>query len=168
MRRVLPDNQPTICTLNFSHTPQFLFIRMSNTYDVVAGVNVCVAAESATVVGLASGDEVIVPSSAFFSSLAASLRVANIGRGSFDNQQIIIPRNAESLCSSCFSNCGPLSSISSENDSQLRRVESEALSYSALKSITIPRNVEILCPSCFSNCRSLSSISFENGSRLKH
>jgi dTDP-4-amino-4,6-dideoxygalactose transaminase len=51
---------------------------MSKTSVVVAGVNGCVAAGSATVVGLAPGDDVIVPASAFFPSLAASLGVASI------------------------------------------------------------------------------------------
>jgi hypothetical protein len=81
---------------------------------------VCMAGRSATVVGLASGDDVIVPSPAFFPSLSASLRVANIGPDSFEDQSItsiIIPRNAESLCSSCFSDCESFSSISFENDS---------------------------------------------------
>jgi hypothetical protein len=134
MRRELPDNQPTISALNFSHTPQLLF-RMSRADVVIAGVNVRVAAESATFIGLASGD-VIVWSSAFFPSLAASLRVANIDRGSFENQpitSIIIPRNAESLCSSCFADYRSLSSISFENDSQLKRIHSKAFHGSAFE-----------------------------------
>jgi hypothetical protein len=120
---------------------------------------------------LASGHDVIVPSSTFFPSLAANLWVANIGRGSFYSEpitSIIIPRDGESLCLTCFSNCQSLSSISFENDSRLKCIESYAFHDSALKLITIPRNVEILCPSCFYSCRSLSSISFENDSRLKH
>jgi hypothetical protein len=95
---------------------------MSKTSVLIAGVNVCVAGESVTVVGLASGNDGIIPSFAFFPSLATSVRVASIGRGSFESQgiaSIIIPRNAESLCPSCFSNCGSLSSISFESDSQL-------------------------------------------------
>jgi hypothetical protein len=66
------------------------------------------AAGTVTVVGLASRDDVTVPSPTFFPSLAASLRVANIGRGSFENQpitSIIIARNTESLCSSWFAKC---------------------------------------------------------------
>jgi hypothetical protein len=126
-----------------------------------------VAGGMVTVVGLASGIDVIVPSSALFPSLAATLRVANIGRGSFKSDpiiSIIIPRNVESLCLSCFSFC---QSLSFENDSRLRRIESKAFRGSALESITIPRNVEVLCSSCFENCESLSSISFENDSQLK-
>jgi hypothetical protein len=61
MRRVWTDSQPTISTLKFSHIAQFLFIKMSKTYIVIASVKVCVAGGSATVVGLASGDDVIVP-----------------------------------------------------------------------------------------------------------
>jgi hypothetical protein len=102
---------------------------MSKPDVVIAGVNVYVAGGSATVVGLASGDDVIVPSSAFFPSLVASLRVASICQGYFDSQRItsiIIPRNAESLCSYCFSCCESLSSISFENDSRLKRIESNA------------------------------------------
>jgi hypothetical protein len=99
MGRMLTDSQSTISALNFSHRRQFLFIKMSKAYVVIAGVKVCVVDGSATVVGLVSGDDVIVPSSAFFPSLAASLRVANIGPDSLKSQpimSIVIPRNAES------------------------------------------------------------------------
>jgi hypothetical protein len=74
MRCVLPDNQPAISARNFSHTPQVLFIRMSKACVVIAGVNVCVAAGSVTGVGLASEDDIVVPSSFFFPSRAASLQ----------------------------------------------------------------------------------------------
>jgi hypothetical protein len=66
--------------LNFSPASQFLFIRMSNAYLVVAGANVYATLESATVIGLTSEGDVIVPSSAFFPSWAASVRVARSGR----------------------------------------------------------------------------------------
>jgi hypothetical protein len=170
MRGLSPDKSPTISALNFSPTSQFIFIRMSEARVVVAGLNVCAAAQWAIVARLASGDDVIVPSSAFFPSLAASLRIFRIGEHSFSGQpirSIRIPRGVEILCSSCFSYCNSLSSISFENDSRLTRIESGAFYGSALKSITIPRVVEILCSSCFSCCNSLSSISFENDSRLK-
>jgi hypothetical protein len=74
----------------------------------------------------------------------------------------MIPFNIEIICSSCFSYCKSLSSISFENDSRLRRIESDAFFASALESITIHRGVEILSSSCFSYCKSLSSISFES------
>jgi hypothetical protein len=83
MRHALPGNQPTISALHFSHTLQFLFIRMSKADIVIAGLNVCVAERSATIVGRASGDDVIVSSSVFSPSMAATLRVANIGRSYF-------------------------------------------------------------------------------------
>jgi hypothetical protein len=105
MCRLLPDNQPTISTLNFSYTPKSFFIWMSTVCVVIAGVKVCVVEGLAKVVGFASGNDVIVSSSAFFPSLAASLRVANIGPDSFGNERIasiIILGNAESLSSSCF------------------------------------------------------------------
>jgi hypothetical protein len=106
-----------------------------------------VATGSATAVGLASGDDVIVSSSAFFPSLAASPRVANIGGGSFDHQlimPIITPPNAEPLYSSSLSNCGSLSSISFENGSPLKRIESSSFRGSALKSIVIPQDADFL------------------------
>jgi hypothetical protein len=98
MCRVLPDNRPAISDLNFSEAPQFLFDKMFKNSVVVSGVNVYVATRSATVVGLGSGDEVILPSSAFFPFLAASMRAGNIGRKSFDGQEkpsIMIGRNGE-------------------------------------------------------------------------
>jgi hypothetical protein len=109
---------------------------MSKTYVVIARIDVYVAPGSATVVGLASGDHVIVSSSAFFPFLAASLRAANIGRRSLDSRPIkwiTIPRNVESLCSSCFENCRSLSSISFEDDSRLKLTESKTFRDSHLK-----------------------------------
>jgi hypothetical protein len=75
---------------------------MSKAAAVVAGVIVCMSAESATVVGLALGKVVIVPSSAFAPSLAATLRVARIRTACFQSRPITIARNAEVLCSSSF------------------------------------------------------------------
>jgi hypothetical protein len=66
-----------------------------------------------------------------------------------------------------FSSRELLSSISFELNSELKRIESLAFSYSSLQSIVIPRSVEILCSSSFWNCQSLSSISFESNSVLK-
>jgi hypothetical protein len=80
---------------------------------------------------------------------------------------ITIPRYVQILCSSCFSYCESLSSISFMTDSELTRIESKAFySCSSLNSITIPRYVQILCSSCFSYCESLSSISFMTDSEL--
>jgi predicted transcriptional regulator len=84
-----------------------------------------------------------------------------------NSSNIEIPRTIEILCSSCFSKCKSLSSISFESNSRLKRIESSAFSESSLESIEIPQSVEILCSSCFSKCASLSSISFESNSGLK-
>jgi hypothetical protein len=78
-----------------------------------------------------------------------------------ESRDIVIWRDIEILCSSCFSFCKSLSSITFESDSRLTRIESNAFSRSSLSSIVIPRNVEILCSECFSFCESLSSITFE-------
>jgi hypothetical protein len=84
-----------------------------------------------------------------------------------DEWHIAIPCHVQILCSSCFSLCNPVSSISFESHSELTPVESDACSsYSSLKSITIPRHVQILCSPCFASCESLSSISFEANSEL--
>jgi hypothetical protein len=50
---------------------------------------------------------------------------------------VMIPFNIEILCSSCFSNCESLSSISFENDSQLKRIESYTFSGFPLEATTI-------------------------------
>jgi hypothetical protein len=79
--------------------------------------------------GLASGNNIVVPSSAFFLSRAASVRVASIGRCSFQLKCIRpmpITRTVKVLGSRCFANSEPLSSISFENDSRLRFIESNA------------------------------------------
>jgi hypothetical protein len=70
-------------------------------------------------------------------------------------KSMMIPRNIETLCSGCFSNCPSLSSISFESNSQLTRIESGAFSHSSLTSISIPQNVESVGSSCFSPCISL-------------
>jgi hypothetical protein len=82
------------------------------------------------------------------------------------SSEIEIAETIEILGSNCFSGCRLSSSITFESNSLLRRIESEAFSYSSLQSILIPSNVEILKSKCFSNCESLSSISFESNSQL--
>jgi hypothetical protein len=63
---------------------------MSEVCVVGAGVKICVAEGLATVVGLVSGDDIIIPSSAFFPPLAASLRVTRIDPRSFERQPITL------------------------------------------------------------------------------
>jgi hypothetical protein len=101
-------------------------------------------------------------------SLEADTRPDWRSHGSLSSslQSIIIPRSVELLCSSCFSHCKSLSSITFESNSWLTRIESSAFSNSSLQSLIIPRNIEFLCSSCFSYCHSFSSITFESDSRL--
>jgi hypothetical protein len=149
--------------------------RMSGDCVTVAGISVCGAGGAATAIGFASDGDLAVPASAFFPSLAAALRVTQIGDGAFSGKSIksiTIPRNVQILCATCFwvrrilSSKSNYQSVLFETDSELIRIESEAFSNSSLRSITIPRRVQMLCPECFSGCRSLSSISFENESEL--
>jgi hypothetical protein len=157
----------------FSQNQLLQFIMMSETSMVVATVGLYVSRGSATAaisdLKLGSGGAIIVPSSVFLPSPAATLGVARIGPDSFHSKRItsiLIPRHVQILCSSCFLFCKSLSSISFETDSELTRIESNAFADSSIQSITIPRHVQILCSSCFSACKSLSSISFETDSEL--
>jgi hypothetical protein len=77
-----------------------------------------------------------------------------------------MPRDVEILGSKCFSHCKSLSSITFESNSHLRRIESEAFSFSSLQSILIPSHVAIIGSGCFSFCESLSSVRFESNSQL--
>jgi hypothetical protein len=118
---------------------------MCKTCLVVAGVRVCASGGSATTngFGLASGGHIIVPSSFFFPSLAAAVRVTQVRRGAFEHARItsvIIHHHVRILWSSRFSFCKSFSSISFECDSELMRIESKAFS-SPLESVTIPRHV---------------------------
>jgi hypothetical protein len=75
-----------------------------------------------------------------------------IGTGAFTGELITpisTPRHVQILCSSRFSHCKSLSSISFEADSELTRIGSNAFTDSSVKSITIPRHVQILCSSWF-------------------
>jgi Pyruvate/2-oxoacid:ferredoxin oxidoreductase delta subunit len=102
--------------------------------------------------------------------MAAPLDVTQISPRGFESTRItsmLIPHHVQILCSSCFSYCNSLSSISFETESELIRIDSCSFhGCSSLKSITIPHHVQILCSSCFSDCNSLSSISFETESEL--
>jgi hypothetical protein len=147
---------------------------MSEVWVIVAGLGFSVSRGSATAIefDLGSGPDIIVPSSVFFPSLAATLRVTRVVHHLFERTRITwvtIPRHVQILCSYCFPYCKSLSSISFETDSELTHIESNAFySCSSLESITIPRHVQILCSSCFSHCKSLSSISFETDSEFTH
>jgi hypothetical protein len=147
---------------------------MSESSLAVARVRLRVSRGSATATGpdseLSSRGNIVVPSSVFVPSLAATVWVTRIGDRAFQEcpiKSIAIPHHVQILCSYCFPYCKSLSSISFEKDSELARFESCAFYCClSLKSITIPRHVQILCSSCFSYCFSFSSISFENDSEL--
>jgi uncharacterized membrane protein len=136
---------------------------------VVAGVEVCASGGSATAIrlGLNSGGQIIVPSSVFFPSLAATVGVTKLGRDAFQNTRIAsitIPRHVQILCSECFSHCNSLSSISFGTDSELTHIKSTVFFFcSSLKSITIPRHVHFIDGSTFSNVSKISiSIASDN------
>jgi hypothetical protein len=127
---IRPNTALKICAT--SQYQILLFVTMSELCSVIAGVRICASGGSATVIGLDldsdscwDGD-VIVPSSVFFPSLAATLDVTRIGRFDLSRKpikHITIPRHVQILCSSCFSDCDSLSSISFESDSELTHIE---------------------------------------------
>jgi hypothetical protein len=102
---------------------------MSAASSVVAGVRFCASGRSATATELlgGSGVDIVIPSSAFFPSLAATLDVTAIGYYTFASTRItsmLIPRHVQILCSEWFSSCNSLSSISFETDSELTHIKS--------------------------------------------
>jgi hypothetical protein len=117
-----------------------------------------------------SSVDIVIPALVFFPWMVAPLDVTQIGPRAFESTRItstLIPRHVQILCSSCFSDCKSISSISFETESELIHIDSKAFhNCSSLKSITIPHHFQILCSSCFSHCNSLSSISFETESEL--
>jgi hypothetical protein len=78
------------------------------------------------------------------------------------SSKVDIPNHFEIICSSCFSNCKSLSSISLESNSRLTRIESFAFSSSSLQSILIPRNVQFIDGSAFCDVN-VSSITIISG-----
>jgi hypothetical protein len=109
-----------------------------------------------------SGSTHFVLGSAFILDSSRTKLIRYVG----DELTVVIPRHRQVLSASCFSYCKSFPSISFERDSELTIIESNAFSFSSLKSITIPRHVQVLRSECFSYCRSLSSISFEQESEL--
>jgi predicted metal-binding protein len=113
-------------------------------------------------ISIESGNEMFVIEKDFLIDILHHKLIRNLSKSS----EVEIARTIEIVGSNCFSCCKSLSSITFESDSLLTRIESEAFSYSSLRSILIPRNVEILGSECFYNCISLSSIIFESNSLL--
>jgi hypothetical protein len=84
------------------------------------GVWVCVSGESAIATRLDLRSDIVVPSSTFVPSLAATLRITQIEARVFWHAPIgstAIPRRIQILDSGCFHSCESLSSISFELDS---------------------------------------------------
>jgi serine/threonine protein kinase len=62
---------------------------------------------------------------------------------------ILIPRNVEILCSSCFSYCQSLSSISFESDSKLERIEVSAFAGTKLGRVLVPKHIAFVAGNAF-------------------
>jgi hypothetical protein len=127
---------------------------MSEAASVVQGVRVCASGGSATAIELleGSGVEIIVPSSVFFPSLAATLDVTQMGPRAFVITRItsiLIPRHVQILCSFCFSSCNSLSSISFETESELGQIEADTFYSTSLSSVLVPQNTRFIAGGAF-------------------
>jgi hypothetical protein len=76
---------------------------------------------------------------------------------------ICIPWSVESIGIYCFGNCGSLSAVTFETDSQVSLTKLSAFSGAALQSICLPARLETIGQTCL-NCRQLSVIEFETTS----
>jgi predicted transcriptional regulator len=114
-------------------------------------------------ISIEEGSEHLAVDDYFLQSFDRSVLIQYFGREDI----VCILRAVEIIGSSCFHGCKSLLSFSIESGSSLRRIESNAFSFSSLTSIVIPRTVEILGSFCFSYCKSLSSVSIESGSSLR-
>ena len=99
------------------------------------------------------------------------LLLSNDGRVCYSSigllEEVVIPDCVEEICDKCFSWCKSLSRVTFGESSSLRRIGTEAFSYSGLREIDIPDSVEEICDKCFYWCRSLSSVTFGQLSSLK-
>jgi hypothetical protein len=144
-------------TLNFcvqSQNESLQFVRMSKACLVVAGVKVWASGEPATAIGFRSGSggQKILPSSAFFPWLAATLGVTQLTAHNLKNMRITsvtIPRRVRILCSKCFSSCILLSSFSFERDSELTRIETKAFRAMCLPFVVVPGGVSLVPDDAF-------------------
>jgi hypothetical protein len=67
-----------------------------------------------------------------------------------NSSNLQIPSDIEILESDCFASCEMLSLITFESNSRLKRIKSDAFSFSSLESIVIPRNVQFIeCSNSF-------------------
>jgi hypothetical protein len=91
-------------------------------------------------------------------------RVSALRCGS--SHSIVIPCTFEILGSSCFSDCGYLSSIAFHSNSGLTGIESDSFSYSKLQSVVIPVNVSCIDGSAFSGVNSCDILSESGNERF--
>jgi hypothetical protein len=147
------------------------------TDDVVIGVNnvkyKCLI-DTRNDVGIAEADGVVrgdVEEIAFQNSIERNGKryiVKKIGGFSeWNGIKIVIPSNVEMIMESCFGECGRLSQVVFESDSELRTIQDSAFSMSGIISIRIPDTVEEIGPSVFRRCSSLCSVDFESNSKLR-
>jgi hypothetical protein len=77
-----------------------------------------------------------------------------------------IPASVEVIGQYCFHDCQFLCEVDFEADSQLKRVEKGAFSWTGLERVMIPRSVEVLDDDCLAHTE-LCEISFEAGSKVR-
>jgi hypothetical protein len=112
-------------------------------------------------ISIKSGNKIFVVENDFLSDVLHHKLIRNFAKSS----EIEVARNIEILGLNCFSSCSSFSSIIFESNSHLRRIESEAFSYSSLQSMIIPRNVQFIDVSAFIDV-TLSSVSIESGNDI--
>jgi uncharacterized protein YajQ (UPF0234 family) len=112
-------------------------------------------------ISIESGSEIFVIENDFLIDVLDHKLIRNFSESS----KIEIGKHIEILGSKRFSSCNVLSSITFEANSNLTRIESEAFSYSSLRSIVIPRNVQFIDGSAFFGV-TLSSISIESENEI--
>ncbi|MDR1267661.1 MAG: leucine-rich repeat domain-containing protein [Holosporales bacterium] len=78
----------------------------------------------------------------------------------------VVPARVEVLGEYCFFECSFLSHVVFEANSQLTRIEEDALAQSGLQSFHIPAGVQMLGRKCLARCLSLASVTFEPGSQM--
>ena len=80
---------------------------------------------------------------------------------------IVIPSSVTSIGTYALSGCTNLTSVTFQNDSQLRYIMTNCFSASTFPSIVIPKGVEIIYAYAFNNCKNLTSVTFQSDSRLQ-
>ena len=81
---------------------------------------------------------------------------------------VVIPKHVQVLCSKCFSKRKQVRSISFENGSELRVIESYALRDTSISRFVVPCCVKKIEDNAFSGCSLLREIVFEDDCVLRH